>query len=222
MFIGHYAPGALGAGTGQIKLWQAFVGAQLVDYGWSALTLLGVEKARIVPGFTEASPLDLYNMPYTHSLGMAIIWAIVGAIIFGLIFRKQAKTGALVFGLVVLSHWFMDLIVHVPDLQLWFGTQKYGLGLWNHRAVSFALEVGIFVLAMLYYLKNTMAKNRAGYIWPIVLIGFMVLLQVFGNYGPPPKSITEMNVSAWFIYTVFAVLAYMVDRSRTFKKNPLK
>ena len=217
MFIGHYAPGALGAGTGRIKLWQAFVGAQLVDYGWAGLVMASVEKARITPGFTEASALDLYHMPYTHSLGMAIIWAIIGAVIFGLIFRKQAKAGALVFGLVVLSHWFMDLIVHVPDLQLWFGTDKYGFGLWNNRAVSFSLEVGIFVLAMLYYLKNTIAKGKAGRIWPLALIGFMILLQVFGNYGPLPKSTTEMNISAWFIYTVFALLAYMVDRNRTHK-----
>lgn len=217
MFIGHYAPAAIGAGTGRIKLWQAFVAAQLVDYGWSVLTLVGVEKARITPGFTEASALDLYHMPYTHSLGMAIVWAIVGAAIFGLIFRKQAKTGALVFGLVVLSHWFLDLIVHVPDLQLWFGTDKYGFGLWNHRIVSFSLEVGIFVLAMWYYLKHTTAKGKAGRVWPLGLIGFMILLQIFGNYGPPPSSMQEMSFSALFIYTVFTGLAYMVDRVRLAK-----
>jgi len=217
MFIGHYAPGALGAATGRIKLWQAFIGAQLVDYGWSGLVLAGVEKARITPGFTEANALDLYHMPYTHSLGMAVVWAVVGAVIFGFIFRKQAKAGAIIFGLVVLSHWFMDLIVHVPDLPLWFGTNKYGFGLWNNRALSFAVEVSIFVLAMLYYLKNTTAIGKAGHIWPLVLIGFMILLQVLGNYGPPPKSITEMGISAWFIYTVFAGLAYMVDRNRTAK-----
>lgn len=217
MFIGHYAPGALGAGTGQIKLWQAFVGAQLVDYGWSGLILAGAEKARITPGFTKANALDLYHMPYTHSLGMAVIWAVVGAVIFWLVFRKQAKAGAIIFGLVVLSHWFMDLIVHVPDLPLWFGTEKYGLGLWNNRAFSFLLEVGIFVLAMLYYLKNTNANGKAGRIWPLALIGLMILLQIFGNYGPPPKSVTEMAISAWFIYTVFAVMAYMVDRNRTAK-----
>ncbi len=217
MFIGHYAPAAIGASTGRIKLWQAFVGAQLVDYAWAGLVMAGIEKARITPGFTQANALDLYHMPYTHSLGMAIVWAVVGALIFAAIFRKQAKAGAIVFGLVVLSHWFMDLIVHVPDLTLWFGTDKYGFGLWNNRSLSFSLEVGIFVLAMMYYLKSTVANGKSGRIWPLILIGFMILLQVFGNYGPPPKAMLEFNLSAWFIYTVFAVLAFMVDKSRAYK-----
>lgn len=214
MFIGHYAPGALAAGTGRIRLWQAFVGAQLVDYAWAGLVMAGVEKGHVTPGFTEASALDLYHMPYTHSLGMAIIWAIVAAAIFGLIFRKQAKAGAIIFGLVVLSHWFMDLIVHVPDLPLWFGTRKYGFGLWNNRILSFSLEVSIFVLAILYYLKNTTAKGKAGRIWPTALIGLMVTIQYIGNFGPPPSSLREVAITAWILYTVFAGLAYMVDRSR--------
>ncbi len=214
MFIGHYAPAAMGAGTGRIKLWQAFVGAQLVDYAWAGLILAGVEKGRVTPGFTEASALDLYHMPYTHSLGMAIIWALGAALIFGFMFRKQAKAGAIIFGLVVLSHWFMDLIVHVPDLPLWFGTDKYGFGLWNHRIVSFSFEVGIFILAMWYYLKNTAAKSKAGRIWPIALIALMVTVQYIGNFGSPPNSIKEVGITSWFIYTLFAGLAFMVDRSR--------
>ncbi|MCF6221981.1 MAG: hypothetical protein L3J65_12795 [Robiginitomaculum sp.] len=219
MFIGHYAPAVLAtgmaAGTGRLKLWQAFVGAQLVDYVWAGLIMAGVEKGRVTPGFTEASALDLYHMPYTHSLGMAVVWAVVAAVIFGLVFRKQAKAGAVIFGLVVLSHWFMDLIVHVPDLPLWFGTDKYGFGLWNNRMLSFPLEVGIFVLAMLYYLKNTKPKGKAGRIWPIVLIGLMVTIQFIGNFGAPPNSMKEVGITAWILYTLFASLAFMVDRTRT-------
>ena len=39
---------------------------QLVDIAWSILVLLGIEKLRIVPGFTATNPLDLYYMPFTH------------------------------------------------------------------------------------------------------------------------------------------------------------
>lgn len=218
MFIGHYAPAILGASTGKIKLWQAFVGAQLVDYAWAVLNLSGVEKTRITEGFTQASALDLYHMPFTHSLGMSVIWAVCAALVFGLIFRKQAKAGALIFGLVVLSHWFMDLIVHVPDLPLWFNTQKFGFGLWNNRILSITLEIGIFALAMFVYLKNTQAKGRAGQIWPIIFIGLLTAMQILGNYGPAPKSITELGISALFIYTLFALMAWGVDKTRTFKR----
>lgn len=217
MFIGHYAPAILGASTGRIKLWQAFVGAQLVDYGWAVLNLAGVEKTRITEGFTQASPLDLYHMPYTHSLGMSVIWAVVAALLFGFIFKKQAKAGALLFGLVVLSHWFMDLIVHVPDLPLWFGTQKYGFGLWNHRTVSFTLEIVIFALAMAVYLKNTSAVNKMGRLWPVFVVVFMCGFQIMGNYGPAPSSTTELGISAIFIYTVFALMAWGIDKNRTVK-----
>ncbi len=217
MFIGHYAPGILGASTGKIKLWQAFVGAQLVDYAWATLNLLGIEKTRIIEGFTEANPLDLYYMPYTHSFGMSIIWAVMGACLFGLIFRKQAKEGAILFGLVVMSHWFMDLIVHVRDLPIWFGTQKYGFGMWNHRMASFSFEIVIFALAMAVYLRKTSAINKMGKIWPVVVIVFMGALQVMGNFGPPPKSTDELGISGIFIYTVFALMAWGLDKTRRFK-----
>jgi len=217
MFIGHYAPGILGASTGRIKLWQAFVGAQLVDYGWACLNLAGVEKTRIVEGYTQASALDLYHMPFTHSLGMSVIWAIGAALLFGLIFRKQAKAGAFIFGLVVLSHWFMDLIVHVSDLPLWFGSEKYGFGLWNNRLLSVSLEILVFVLAMFIYLKNTMPNSRMGRIWPVIIIGLMITLQILGNYGPAPSSTVELGVSALFIYTVFALGAWRIDKSRSLR-----
>jgi hypothetical protein len=40
------------------------------------LILLGVEKVRIVPGITATNPLDLYFMPYTHSLIAAVLWSL--------------------------------------------------------------------------------------------------------------------------------------------------
>lgn len=217
MFIGHYAPGILGASTGKIKLWQAFVGAQLVDYGWSILNLAGVEHTDIVPGLTQASALDLQFMPYTHSLGMSVIWACVAALGFFALFRRQGKAGALIFGLVVLSHWFMDLIVHIPDLPLWFGSEKYGFGLWNNRNLSFALEVGMVLIAMVLYMNKTKAMSKAGRVWPLVFIAFMVGLQYMGNYGEAPPSTKMVNISGIFIYTVFAFGAWAVDRGRMHK-----
>ena len=44
-----------------------------MDLVWSVLVLLGIEKLRIVPGFTEANALDLYYMPYTHGLPGSIV-----------------------------------------------------------------------------------------------------------------------------------------------------
>ena len=74
MFIGHYGPAfALKPLRKPLPLWVLFLAVQWLDVGWALLVLAGVEKVRIVPGFTEASPLDSYYMPYTHGLLGALL-----------------------------------------------------------------------------------------------------------------------------------------------------
>ena len=55
-----------------VPLWTLFIAVQLLDVFWSMFVLLGIEKVRIVPGFTKTNALDLYYMPYTHSLPGAV------------------------------------------------------------------------------------------------------------------------------------------------------
>ena len=83
MFIGHYGPAFAGkAALRSIPLWVLFIAVQWMDVCWSVLVLLGVEKLRIVPGFLQGSPLDLYYMPYTHGLlGALALSAILGGIV---------------------------------------------------------------------------------------------------------------------------------------------
>ena len=82
MFVGHYGPSfAIKSIQPHIPLWLLFIAVQLLDVGWSVLVFLGVEKVRIVPGITASNPLDLYYMPYTHSLVAALAWAVAGIIL---------------------------------------------------------------------------------------------------------------------------------------------
>src|SRR5438034_5643892 len=78
MFVGHYGV-SFGAKKAEpaIPLWVLFIAVQLLDVLWAPFVLLGIEKVRIVPGFTASNPLDLYYMPYTHSLVAAIGWSVV-------------------------------------------------------------------------------------------------------------------------------------------------
>jgi hypothetical protein len=215
MFIGHYAPAAFGAGKGNIKLWHAFIAVQFVDIIWSVLILMDIEHLRIVPHFTKANHFDLYHMPYTHSLLMSIVWGILAGCGYKLLVKSATKSSALLIAALVLSHWFLDILVHVPDMTLWFGSTKYGFGVWNIFPFAFFLEIGLFALGMFYYLKNTKAKGRAGQIWPIVFIGLLVAVQYIGNFGPPPASPDEMAISALFAYGAIALGAFFVDKTRT-------
>src|SRR6185436_20965895 len=76
MFVGHYGVSfAARKAEPAIPLWVLFIAVQLLDVLWAPFVLLGIEKVRIVPGFTASNPLDLYYMPYTHSLVAALLWS---------------------------------------------------------------------------------------------------------------------------------------------------
>ena len=117
MFIGHYGIG-FGAKSlaPETSLGTLFLAAQFSDLLCPSLLLLGVEKVRIAPGTTKANPLDFEYYPVSHSLLAVIGWALLVATVYQ--FVKRYPRGAVVLGLLVVSHWFLDLIVHQPDLQI--------------------------------------------------------------------------------------------------------
>ena len=69
MFVGHYGVSfAAKKPAPRLSLGALFLAVQLLDILFAIFVLLGVEKLRIVPGFTAFNPYDLYWMPYSHSL----------------------------------------------------------------------------------------------------------------------------------------------------------
>ena len=118
MFVGHYGPSYAGkALKTSIPLWVLFVAVQFLDVLWSVFVILGIEKVRIVPGITKTNPLDLYYMPYTHSLDGAIAWALAAGFAYWLYRKIDGWFGAAVVSAAVFSHWILDLLVHRPDLD---------------------------------------------------------------------------------------------------------
>jgi hypothetical protein len=64
MFIGHYGPAFAGKAIGPaIPLWVLFIAVLWMDISWAMLVLTGVEKFRIVPGFTEGAPSTSTTCP---------------------------------------------------------------------------------------------------------------------------------------------------------------
>ena len=83
MFVGHYSASFVGkAVEPRIPLWVLFLAVQFLDVLWGIFVLLGIEKVRIVPGITASSPLDLYYMPYTHSLVGALGWSALAFVVW--------------------------------------------------------------------------------------------------------------------------------------------
>src|SRR3972149_2278819 len=95
MFIGHYGPSfAIKATDKSIPLWLLFIAVQMVDVLWAVLVLLGIEKVRIVPGITATNPLDLYYMPYTHSLVAALLWSAAAFVFYRIVTGRKDAVAA--------------------------------------------------------------------------------------------------------------------------------
>ena len=215
MFVGHYGPSfALKAIESRIPLWLLFLAVQLVDVAWAVLVLAGIEKVRIVPGITATNPLDLYYMPYTHSLVAALLWAAAGAVAWRIRAGRGRWVPALLVAAAVFSHWLLDLLVHRPDLPLYDNTAKVGLGLWNFPATAFALEAGLLFGGMFLYFRATRARAAGGRYGMIAFGVVMLALQASVFFGPPPASAQQLALTALFSYLAFAAVVYWLERKR--------
>ena len=205
MFVGHYAValGAKRADPGTSLGWT-FFGVQFLDILWAPAILIGLEKARVVPGFLPASPLDLYYMPWTHSLVMAVAWAWM----FVRIFKRP------VVGFCVFSHWLLDFVAHSPDLPVLRGGPFLGLGLWRWREATFGVECGLLLVGLAIYLRSTRAVVPMGAYAMPAFVAVLIGAEAISLYGPVPGSIQAVALMAEASYAIFAVIAWRLDRFR--------
>jgi hypothetical protein len=205
------------AAKNPIPLWILFVAVQLLDVFWSIFVLLGIEKVRIAPGITATNPLDLYYMPYTHSLLGAMLWSIAAGVAYYVFRRAEGWSAGAIVGAAVLSHWVLDWFVHRPDLPLYDNSFKVGLGLWNHPAFAFTLEIAVLFGGMGLYMKTTKAVARSGR-FGIVIFGFVMLaVQAYVFFGPPPASDKAAAITALVSYLAFAGIAYWLEGKRALR-----
>lgn len=214
MFVGHYSVAfAVKTPRNKIPLWVLFVAVQLLDFLWAPFVLLGIEKVRFVPGITATNALDLYYMPYTHSLIGALFWSAVAFAIYKIGWRNVTPNSAAFVGFAVFSHWLLDLIVHRPDLPIYDDTLKVGFSLWNYRGIEFVLEIGILLFGAVLYLKRNGAIARK--IGIIIFVAALVLIQTRNTFlRRPPSSDRAFAITALIFYTVFAVIAFLLERRR--------
>lgn len=212
MFIGHFAVGfAAKRLVPQASLGTLFFAAQFIDLLWPSLLLLGVERVQIAPGNTVFTPLDFEHYPWSHSLLAVLNWGVLVGVAYYLV-RHDRRT-SLMLGLLVVSHWLLDFLTHRPDLPLWPGGAAVGLGLWNSVPGTLVLEIGLFVLGILLYLRTTRARDGVGRWALAALIVFLGAIYAGNLLGPPPPDVTAI---AWVGQAQWLLVAwgYWIDRHR--------
>ena len=209
MFVGHYGMSfAVKRWEPALPLWLLFVAVQLLDVAWAPFVLLGIEKLRVVPGFTRSNPLDLYYMPFTHSLVAALLWSVGAAVLYRLVTRRPTIRSSIFVGLAVFSHWPLDFIVHRPDLPLFDDAAKVGLGLWNLPAVAFGLEALLLFGGVFLCTRAGLVGSTSGVLFGAVMLG----VQAYVFFGPPPASPDAIAVTALAAYAVFAGVIHVLER----------
>src|SRR5918999_4741686 len=186
MLLGHYgAAFAAKRYAPRASLGVFNLAAQFLDELWPLLVLMGLETVRVAPGVLAANPLEFVHYPITHSLLGAIGWSVLlGGLYYAM---RRDQRSAVVVGLLVLSHWFLDLPMHAPDLPLWPGSPvKVGLGAWRSIPLTIAIELVVFFAGLATYTRMTRAKDARGK-WGLWLM-VVVLLGIFfgGLFSPPP------------------------------------
>ena len=206
MLAGHYSAAFLAkTAVPRTPLFVLALAVQLVDVLWAGLVLLGVERLRLDPSL-PSNPLVLEYMPYTHSLIGTLLWAGIA----GFAARRWLGGVAIAWAVAaaVASHWLLDVIVHRPDMTLWGGEPKLGLGIWNHPAAALVLELGLLIGAALVCLRSGAipASRRRR-----VLAGVAVLavLQLATTLAPPALGPSGV---AWTALLTFGLVAFGARR----------
>lgn len=218
MFVGHYAAAfALKAKEPKASLGMLFLATQFVDILYFPFTIIGLEKMTFVEGYTEVNNFQM-EFPFTHGLLASVVWAFLVYALYYYGTKREyphRRQVAIVMALAVLSHWFIDLIVHTPDLPLIEGDPKFGFGLWYYKDLSFIVESLLLLAGWIYYIYTSKSKNNWQRFFSFAFVGLLLLINYLNIYVlPASEDLKALTFSALFSYFFLALLAFLMDRGR--------
>lgn len=211
VFVGHLAV-ALAAkpAAPRVSLGVLIGAAFALDLLWPLFLLAGIERVEVQPGATAFTPLNFVSYPWSHSLLMAAVWGVLLVVVT----RAASWTAAWVIGALVVSHWILDLITHVPDLPAWPGGPELGLGLWNSVPATFAVEGALFAGAIAVYSRFTTPRDATGRssLWALVVV--CTVIWASGPFSPPPPGAGAIAVVALAMW-LFPLWGHWIEQHRS-------
>jgi len=218
MFIGHFGVALMAKPIApKISLGTLMLASWLPDLLAFVFLMAGIEHFSVQPGITAGNPLNVYDIPLSHSLAMDVVW---GGLLAGTYFTFQRyMRGTVIIFLTVISHWLLDLVSHRPDITLAPGVNIYvGLGLYDSVRATLIVEGLLWLIGVAFYAYTTHAeKKSAAYaFWGVVVI--VTVLWASGIAGPPPPNIASVEITNVIIFSLVLAWSYWIDRTRSFAK----
>jgi membrane-bound metal-dependent hydrolase YbcI (DUF457 family) len=216
MLAGHVAAGFLGKRIApSLSLGTAVAAGLAADLLWGLFLIGGVESYEIVhPGRTIMTSEVVTHIDWSHSLALDLVWAVLIAGVY--FWWRRDRRAAWVLAAAVLSHWLLDFASHKPDMPLAPGIPRYfGLGLWASIPGSLVVEGGLWVLAVVVYLRGTQAKGRAAHF--VLWIGFaLITLAWYNNIAGPPPALNyrTAGVASLTFFLLITAWAFWLNRWR--------
>ena len=113
----------------------------------------------------------------------------------------------------VVSHWFLDFAPHRPDMPIYPGGPRVGLGLWKFPLATVLVESVMYVTAIWIYLRTTRANDGIGRYGFWSFVTFIAIAYVANIVGPPPTSVNGLAVIALCTW-LFVLWTWWFDRHR--------
>jgi membrane-bound metal-dependent hydrolase YbcI (DUF457 family) len=155
---------------------------QAMELAWVILNYLGVERTNTESTVRSVADIHLAYMPYSHSVGIALIAALAAWLIIEKGFRRPVLGRAV--GLGIVSHLILDLLTHGHDIVLWPGlpAPKLGLGFYDAAPLAaFFVELAYGILCWRVY------QGSRGLL-ALIVIGNLANLSFLSSAIPGPES----------------------------------
>jgi hypothetical protein len=128
---------------------------------------------------------------------MQLVWGFLLSALYFL-WRHDLRTAS-VLGALLPTHWLLDYFAHRPDMPLYPGGPKFGLGMWNSIPLTLFVEYALFVGGLTIYFSARGPSARRNYaLWSLVI--FLAAIYPASLFGPPPPSVRVLAFSALAIW----------------------
>jgi uncharacterized membrane protein YphA (DoxX/SURF4 family) len=211
VLVGHVAVGLLArskrpelsAGTYVF----AAVAADLLAF---AFILAGIERIEFLDGRGAGRYFHPLEISFSHSLATNLAWG--AALAVALLAIGRPRRAALIAGLVVASHWVLDVISHPPDMPLSPDTPvRWGLGLWRSIPATIVIEGGLWLVALVVFVRGRggLPRGRAIGLW--IGAALITLVWIVNIAGPPPANPASAPLSSLIFFAMIVGWAYWID-----------